>query len=274
MLWIVTLNGVARFDGRKLVEYQSSDRRERYIESSNVIDILEGKKGKIFAATRDSGLLYYEIASNSFSSFTHHGGETSPSISISAGIHDAVGNIWLGYSNGELAFFDSETSNLTYYPRITEFKIADFSAGDVDYIYAVDVKGSIFRLSKKDNQIVELPLSKVCQDSIHDVTELSSDRFGSLWIGTKGNGLFYLELDTLAYECRRISLPSMRGDDSSRAIIHRIKHQAKTGLTWIATDQGLYVSNNIDDIMHYDFNNSELNDSEVTSITWGIDDTL
>ena len=57
MLWIAALDGINRYDGNNIFEFRTYKTNEGFIESSNMLAIIEGVSGEIFASTRDAGIL-------------------------------------------------------------------------------------------------------------------------------------------------------------------------------------------------------------------------
>lgn len=193
-----------------------------------VNDIID-TKGHIFIATEEKGIITYNKSSGKFEG--NGLSETEYNKRISDLQYDNEGNIWATFE-GKLISFTGDY--LRYW-----YTVDGIALTNVHSILADDEKHLWFtpdlRLYGADQD--ELGTKKLRAYDITppenhiDITSLYKDRFGCLWIGTMGEGLFRLNIQTGKW--RRI-------DENPIAYYGNILNIAgKDNQVWISTLNGV-----------------------------------
>jgi len=268
-LWIATLDGISRFDGHEISEFRPHNLTNGYIASSNIVTIFEGESGDFFAATRDAGLLRYSDDTDSFISVFNSEVHSISEKNISAAFYDGQGGIWIGYESGIVSHFSSRFNSVQRINDISSDRIVDFSANTKGDLFLATGRGEIYQLSIRNKKMRQLISTGRCQENLSDLIAISATDDGKIWLGTRGNGLY--QLDALGGECRKIDLLSVNPNSSQKANINEILHEPDKGLTWIASDQGIYRIDRDHNLSHFHSGNSRLASNEVFTVFPGKD---
>lgn len=154
-LWIVTQEGVSRYDGYQLLRFVHDSRKSDSLSSDNVRAVLEDNEKRLWIATDGGGLNLYNSAKQTFSTWKKGSNlDITPSSNqIRSMTLDKLGFIWLGYNNGNFSRFN---------PNDMTFEHFD----------------------------TRLLLSELEKDAA--VTAIAEGA-NNIWLGTDGNGLLKLD---------------------------------------------------------------------------------
>ncbi|WP_207492388.1 two-component regulator propeller domain-containing protein [Aridibaculum aurantiacum] len=179
-VWIATEEGLARFDGTEMKVFD--DQNIAGLSSNTFYDLEPSfKKNAVWAASESSVLLVNKRVKHTYDLSAKVGGARINNIS-----EGANGRLWIGTSTGQL------------------FYIQDHLVKEVD-VWKTDDKKSIQVLQALGNDLL-IGTDKGLYKLLHTgskaelvagtekeyVRALAIDKDGSIWIGTKDNGLFNL----------------------------------------------------------------------------------
>ncbi|RLA49735.1 MAG: hypothetical protein DRR42_15040, partial [Gammaproteobacteria bacterium] len=269
ILWIAALDGINRFDGNEIFEYRNYKSEEGFIESSNILAILEGDFGEIFAATRDAGILVYDDLSNSFTALQWNGIDPTLDENISAAFSDSDGVLWIGYEKGQISRVSYRLEAVTHFQTPTSIRITNFTKSNAGKIFASTGQGEIYEIERNHTTPKKVSLDSQCKSRLSDLIVISAMTDNKIWAGTRGHGLYLIDIDTAS--CPNFKLPNKAKSNSGNANINNIVHESTKGLTWVASDQGLYRIEGESVSAHFHAENSSLASNEVLSISNGND---
>jgi ligand-binding sensor domain-containing protein/two-component sensor histidine kinase len=266
-LWITTLAGVTRYDGIDFFDYYPHRSKEGFIASSNIVRVLKGKNGQIFAASKDAGLLQFDQNSNSFFSPGWLSDSYLSTKKLSTAFSDLAGNIWLGYETGHVFRISPQTQKLQHFSLDRNEVIIDFAQGASIGTYAATNSGNIYALGSGPEQLEPFNLSTLCRTETLTLSVISSINENVIWAGTKGSGVYILDIQKGT--CEQFSPQNQKEYGIKNANIKQIYYDEQAALHWIASDQGVYQVDSNLNLKHFDTENSNLSDNEVSSITPG-----
>lgn len=214
-----------------------------------VRDIEQGSDGRLWIATRGKGLVACEARGAAFScrSFTH--GEGLPSDLVNAVAEGPSGQIWAATRRGLGRIDGSIGSGMvgSVVEEIPEVGIQDLAFGPTGDLWMATSKGVMrWHPRRREAELLErgagLPLG--------DLTSMSFDHEGSLWLSSRNHGMFQLTSGHFSNFSTRDGLASERihaafdpgggeiwvGTEAGR--IQRIVGGGRVGEVPLATDLG------------------------------------
>ena len=148
-LWMGTQNGLVRYDGYRLKNYDFTDEQGKPIVSLSVRNLFKDRTGKIWAFTVQNGIFYYDKAKDQFlsASKSKQTPDVLKNIHLSAFIEDRQDNIyWLviynyvstkftlcKFNSKNFTFeeFSSTATGKNYIPKTDYISIAKDGAGKI-----------------------------------------------------------------------------------------------------------------------------------------------
>ena len=226
-LWLLTLDGISRFDGNYFLDFRPYKSGAGLIPSSKVIQIIVNTSGDVFALTDDEGLLMYDQIKNQFVQKEFNDQELLKNAAISNGFVDKEGAVWIGGKNGEV--FRAK-------PRLNLIEKVDFSTVDEIVDFSQSEPGSIFALTK-NGTILKFVRGEISQEAVFfpcfnpgmEVSALAAIDDSSLWIGTRGSGLYIADIES--QNCQNMLAANTEKPQENQPIIHDILYSNSTGLT-------------------------------------------
>lgn len=217
------------------------------------------RKGNIWIGTDRNGLIRANVNTLAMEPVSPRGannqaqGLTQDIIGIQSVYIDDTDLLWIGTEKSGLAFYGDNI-----------YKFKSLLNGDITAI-AEDNNGKIW-YGTGDKGIIDYdgPLAS------HKVTCMTTTPDGSLWVGSKQNGITRIKNGTSTfYSAARDSLKTLI-DDHINAL-----SCDKTGNLWIATNGGLQVYNpRMNTFSSYTKENGMLNTNNITSLFYGTNNNL
>ncbi|MDP3394606.1 two-component regulator propeller domain-containing protein [Sediminibacterium sp.] len=198
-LWIGTMDGLNRFDGKRVKVFKSFYNENPIGPSVKITCLLSDSLNRIWIGT-NNGLYIYDNRSDSFS-FLFHSPNDPFSISnnsINTLYEDRKGNIWVGTAKGlNKAVLRNDTTlfihiQLNEYPELAFANISCTYDSDNGKILIGSTKGLIELAI--DNKKEEYKIEKTIFNKL-DVTSVTRDSLTNYWIGTSNNGVFVVNKD-------------------------------------------------------------------------------
>lgn len=245
-IWFGGENGLARYDGQKLVIYRADPNNPRSLSADFIWSIVIDKNGIMWIGT-GRGLNRYNPETDDFDRFMEASGEPGNSRSlinnhIQTMVVDKDNNLVIGTSDGLSVLNPARTSFQNYrYVRPNSGASKSF----IREVY-VDSHDRIWIGSSTDGlSLFDLKTGKATyflndpnQSSSlidNDVRAIDEDHLGRLWVGSYGHGLSRMNEDGKTFTRYRhdpADPGSLSGDNVTDI------HEDSSGKIWIAIDHG------------------------------------
>jgi PAS domain S-box-containing protein len=189
-LWIGTIEGLNRFNGRNFKHYTDKLPENQGLTNNNVRVIDEDKNGNIWVGTTE-GLNKYRPKTDDFKSYTFFddaGSATGYSTILALAPDNNI--LWVGTSSGLLRF-NMATENYSelnlgddYEASIIFNDILDLK-NDGKYLW-IGTKLGLYRYDKNSKKVINFNKSKLFENEISGkrVNHIRIDSSGSLWLST------------------------------------------------------------------------------------------
>ena len=200
-LWILTPDGLNRYDGKSNRIFRSDANEPTSISNTTLRGVVEDESGDLWFAT-DEGLNRYQIEDETFERLLKEPEEeTSPHSdriwSLSAGRR---GKIWIGYKQGGFSLFDPRSRLFKHYtkhawPALTDDAVTNILEEADGQVWIATEGNGLLRLSLTDEQLekvggvgdFEIPLLS------EQVSDILRDSRGYFWIATQEGGALRID---------------------------------------------------------------------------------
>lgn len=247
-LWIATLAGIDRYDGNGFTRYRPNRSENGFIASANIFEILETSSGQILVVTKDAGVLTYEAATDSFVSSSSVPSDFSDKKRISSSFIDEYDNVWLGYENGELTRLSLRTGKLDESVFLEGNAITAITVTTAGKIFSATSKGGIYEIFRNLGSKKFADAGTICAGFNSALDEMTSGTPESLWLGSKNDGVFIVNLQDQS--CTQLHHQLKNGSNIDTSDVHHIYLDRNESSTWVATDQGLFYIDKSQNVQH------------------------
>ncbi len=243
-LWVGTQRGLHKYnrEDQDFVRYQRSPEMPEEVRQERVNWIQPDSRGNLWISYEGIGLTLYEADSG----FTHYqqnrNNRTSlPSNRISALTEDNAGTIWVGTNGSGLASFNWHTREFDHHRS----EISDSRSLSNDHINRLFVDrtetlwigtngaglNTYHRGRQKFRHYKMSDPSQAITDQL--VWAIREDAYGQLWVGTRADGIFVLDIQTGTL-INRFHTDDKPGSIHSNDI--RALHLDRQGRMWVGTN--------------------------------------
>ncbi len=237
-IWLGTQDGLARYDGHRMVVLRNEPDDPTSLSASYVKQLLVARDGTLWVGTEGGGVDRYHPDRSTFDRFVPGPGKAGAlqSGSIWAMSEGPDGTLWIGTGGGGLAALDPATGKIRSFGAEDGLPSDVFAvsagpdgtvwAGTSAGLFALDAaRGGAIPLFQDDKELAEAT-----------VTSLIRDRKGTLWVGTDGQGLVRYAPATRRIDRFRADPADFTrlGDDSIRSV-----YEDKDGGIWVTTDNAI-----------------------------------
>lgn len=197
-VWIATLDGLNRYDGKKIKTYRHSEDDPNSLGSNEVFSLCVDPYGTLWIGADSRGLNRYNPETDNFTRYLNPNDTTALANTIMIVISDRSGILWLGTHHGGLHSFDPKTEKFTSYLNIP----GDSSSLSHNYIWALleDSKGNLWigtiggglnKFNRESGTFTRYQHDPVNPNSLSNdlVPGICEDKSGTLWLGTYGGGI-------------------------------------------------------------------------------------
>lgn len=270
-LWLGTKNGLDRLskDRSTITHFRNNENDDKSLSNDRVISLSQDTKGRIWVATNE-GLNRYNEKSNSFHRYLHD--ERPGSISdnrISFILEDRDNKLWVGTING-LNQLDEKSGTFNQYLQkeetITKRRFIDGIIDNTGMLWLATDGDGLIKFNPNTYRHTQW-LSKGNNDKnnilkSNRLWKLTQDNKNRIWIGYFYDGISLFNQNTntsIHLEHQKNNNNSIPSDRISDFFID------KSGLIWIATNNGLAI-HNIEKQKILKITGDKLSDSNVHSI--------
>ncbi|NQY64069.1 MAG: diguanylate cyclase [Alteromonadaceae bacterium] len=248
-MWFGTQEGVHRYDGHQLLNFNHDKNLARSLSSNNTSRIMIHSSGEVWIATRGGGINIYNENTKDF----RHISTSTKDISIANDtvndiIEDHLGNIWIGTQDGLNIIFrnnnnwkvkrikqepdnpNSLSSNLV--KSILQTASGDIWVGSHSEVISIyDSAGNFIKSINLNIKTGEYTPRKL-------IKSMYQDKDGNIWIGTFENGLIKYITNS-----GKMSYYQFDKNDVNSIANNTILalYQDSTGHMMIATERGLML---------------------------------
>ena len=272
-MWFGSQEGVHKYDGYDITTYLHNDKDPTSLSADVVSQVFVDSKGRIWVATRGSGLNLYVPASNSFEHINRSEGLSNDNINVI--YEDNEGKLWIGTEKGlnVLSEKNGQWNIKKIYRNPTDNKslshntIQAIVQTDNTDIWIGSLGGGVSIFDKNGDFLQSIEFNKLSnnEDFAKFISALYEDKLGNVWIGTIDDGLIKVhknkrQMDHFL-ETSEVSITS----DTIESI-----YQDSNNNIWIATDQGISIFNeelqSFSKIQHVNNQSSSLSSNFVLTV--------
>jgi signal transduction histidine kinase/ligand-binding sensor domain-containing protein/CheY-like chemotaxis protein/HPt (histidine-containing phosphotransfer) domain-containing protein len=241
-LWILTQEGLSKYNGFEIENYKYSASNPNSISSNSVTRITEDSQGTIWISTEGGGLNKYNARNNTFSALYATGKpiESPLSNAILTVFADNTGTIWLGYNDAFSSYEPSTGKFIHYLSSSIGISLGTVNrfAQSSDGTLWIATEGGVLEVNPISRKIhphqhaADNPLS-IISNNIKSVTVDDRDR---VWAVTRDKGVSVI--DTGNGQATHYQ----HSDSDPGSISSDIGYEAykdHDGRIWIGTHQGL-----------------------------------
>ncbi|MDA3944165.1 MAG: triple tyrosine motif-containing protein [Bacteroidetes bacterium] len=247
-LWIGTEEGLnlLEMSTNRITNFLSDEHDTTSLTNNWINHIYEDHNGTIWISTA-SGLSSYKPKTNTFGQvFSRDYGNPLRSNHMNMVKQDSSNNYWIATSYG-LVYYEIDTQSLTRYFHIDAdtTSLPDNHVNSITFdiynrLWVGTQSGlALFDYEKKSFSNIK-PTSVQSFDRVVEVMSLLADGESGLWIGTNGQGLFYMDFETGVLN--NYTNEPNRSYSLSDNRIHSI-YNDYNGNVWVGTFNGLNMLN-------------------------------
>ena len=219
-LYFGTGQGMVRYDGHKFLEFNHDPTDSLSIGAGDVWDIMKGSEGKIWLGLRFGGLNRYDPVLRQFKRFSLPLQNSNDIPSVTAITEDENNDLWVGGHHFQLFKFNKRTESFESYvpdwvnPYTSKRRLAIISAiqdnQNLDHFWlSIMDLGSDQNSSGNINSIVLFDRSTGKFERQNCFGQIFlQDKFGILWGGGFGGGLWKYDPKSNICENRKIEITS------------------------------------------------------------------
>jgi ligand-binding sensor domain-containing protein len=275
-VWLGTEDGLVRYDGHELVRYAYSRNAVNGLPGNFIWQIVEDAHRDLWVAMKDAGVARWNRATDSFTVFRHdpRNPNSIASDATRALLIDERGRVWVGTSDAGIDVIDPRSGHIQHWRH--DARAPNSLIDDQIFALSRDRRGVIRigtahgldQFQADTNSFVhegdDPNTSPVLSGT--QISTITEDRHGSLWIGTFDHGLNRLDAGghVTVFRHNEADRGSLSSDDVRSLLEDRAGHR------WVGTTDGLDlldgVSGGFTHYRHEEGDSDSLRDSFVMSL--------
>lgn len=269
-LWVITQEGVGRYDGYQLLSFTHDPRKPDSLGSDNVRAIVEDQHQRLWIATDGGGLNLFNSAKHSFSKWQEADNSTASPLSdrIQTLFLDSQNFIWLGYRNGSFSRFNPDDMIFEHFdtrqllPQLNKDAAVTSITEDANAIWLATDGNGLLKLDKSSQQLSRLYTGSSTALFSDRLTRVFIDVQQRLWLASYDGGVSVADPQRANFTTWQ---HEENQDDSLAAnLVHTI-YQDQRQRIWLGTEAGASLWNGRDKFTTYN-KDSGLSDNKVLSI--------
>jgi signal transduction histidine kinase/ligand-binding sensor domain-containing protein/CheY-like chemotaxis protein len=267
-MWFATDDGLNRYDGYSFTVYRHHAEDKHSLPSNNITVIFEDKTGNLWIGS-NGGLSLYNQETDSFNTFSNSktNDHSLSNNDVNSIFQDKEGNIWVGaYSGLNLLDIKTKTFKRFFFAKnrddLPEHHIFSITQDNESNIWLGTGNGLV-TFNYKTGFTKTYDNKEVPGLSDSPINKLLKNQDGNLYIGSAGNGLYYLNLKNHTFTNFRNQLQNKSSIANNNVFT---LFTAGNHNVWIGTEDGLDLFNeNTSTFTHY-INDDRLNIDQNNSI--------
>lgn len=205
-IWIGTNDGLNRYDAYSFRVYKTNPSDTLSISGNAIVSIAEDSASNLWIATRNNGLNYYNRKKDVFIRYQNNPAniKSLSTNNLKRVVADKNGNVLVATLGGGLNVFNEKDGTFDIYKHKEDDPA---SLGD-NYVFCIQDEGDgkfwigsecgdVDLFDTKSKTFKKYRFKENFKRFGWDIgVSLLKDKSGNLWIGTNGNGLFTLDVNT------------------------------------------------------------------------------
>lgn len=242
-LWVVTQEGVSRYDGYQLLSFVHDSRKADSLSSDNVRAVLEDNEKRLWIATDGGGLNLYNSAKQTFSAWKQGSNLdiTPTSNQIRSMAIDKLGYIWLGYNNGNFSRFNPNDMVFEHFdtrqllPNLEKDAAVTAIIEDGSNIWLATDGNGLLKLDKPNRKLTRIQSHSPDALFSNRLTKLFIDVQQRLWLTSYDAGVSVLDPQRVKFT--NFQHHEEQPDSLAANLVHTIYQDQKQRI-WFGTDAG------------------------------------
>ncbi len=269
-IWVVTQEGVSRYDGYQLLSFVHDPRKTDSLSSDNVRAILEDNEQRLWIATDGGGLNLFNSAKQTFSHWkaTKDSSNTPTSNRQQSLYLDSENYIWLGYRNGNFSRFNPDDMSFEHFdtrqllPGLDKDAAITAIIEDGQCIWLATDGNGLLKLDKQTNTLTRLHTGSNKPLFSDRITQLFIDVQQRLWLTSHDAGISMLDPQRLKFTTWQHN--ENQPNSIAADLVHTIYQDQKQRI-WLGTEAGASLWNGRNKFTTYNTEDG-LSDNKVLSI--------
>lgn len=270
-MWFGTQNGLNRYDGLEIRQYDHEEENPNSLQSSFIFSLAADPTGGLWIGSLN-GLDYFDTTSQNFEHYSSRAEDERKIISGSVVELLVVGpgQVWVGSISG-LSFVDRQAKITRRYPGLSFPQLTDgvpaLAKAEQGGIWVGTQRGQLLHFNPETDRFTPLEAFERLNLGSHGITAILPSNDG-LWVSTNGRGVVLLDLKTGAVE-HLANNPFDSGSISDNSVNTILR--TTEGTMWFATaSNGLSklftLGSTLESYRHQAFNLSSLSSDQVFSL--------
>ncbi|MFT4810946.1 MAG: signal transduction histidine kinase/ligand-binding sensor domain-containing protein [Paraglaciecola sp.] len=269
-IWVVTQEGLSRYDGYQLLSFTHNPRESNSLSSDNVSAVLEDHNKRLWVATDGGGLNLFNSANQTFSVWQEaDNSSTRPSSNRQESLYvDSQNFIWLGYRDGNFSRFNPDNMVFEHFntrellPELDKDAPVTSIIEDANSIWLATDGNGLLKLNKTDMQLTRLYRGSETPLFSDRLTQVFIDFKQRLWLASKDAGISVGDPQRLNFTTWQHH--DNQTDSLAANLVHTIYQDQKQRI-WLGTEEGASLWNGRNKFTTYN-KDSGLSDNQVMSI--------
>ena len=241
-MWFGTENGLNRFDGYDVTHLRRERGNPDALRSDFIFALAEADDGGLWIGTNGGGLAYLDASRDVVKTWLHDENDTATIAGniVRAMLLDSNGSVWLGLRNAGLDRFDPASGTFEHIDLGAEASVFALEKDNVGDLWVGTDQG-VFRVASQDDSVTHFAHTDDATSLSGDrVRTIYEDRYGNIWVGTRGAGLNRFDRQTSTFT-RFNHDPANSSSLSSDRVTTILEDE--DGRLWIGTADGLNLMN-------------------------------
>ena len=247
-IWIGTQDGLTRFDGYSIKDYQYSPVDENSIANNGIWDLHIDKKGRLWVAS-DGGISRFQPHLDNFVNYVR------ADIPVLGQKFRAIaqtddGTLWLGSQDSGLFSYDEATNSFKSYKNdtrensLSSNNIRTLFVDSQQRLWIGTAGGGLNLMLNGSDEFQHFSTESDIKIPSNQIRSIYEDRRGKMWVGTYDAGVFIFDVKQgvkahYKLDEELVDDGNINSSDSLLSNMVRDIYQDRKGRTWLATDQGL-----------------------------------
>jgi signal transduction histidine kinase/ligand-binding sensor domain-containing protein/CheY-like chemotaxis protein len=267
-MWFSTDDGLNRYDGYSFTVYRHKADDKNSLPSNNITTIFEDKSGNLWVGS-NGGLSLYSQETDSFKNFSYSktDDQSLSNNAVNSIFQDKEGNLWVGaYSGLNLFDFKTKTFKRFFFIKnrddLPEHHIFSISQDNEGNLWLGTGNGLI-TFNYKTGFTKTYDNKDAAGLSANPINIVLKNQDGNLYIGTAGNGLYFLNLKNHLFTNFKHQLPNKWSVTNNN--VFTLANAGNHNM-WVGTEDGLDLFNETNNTFTHYINGDRLNIDQNSSI--------